>query len=263
MRDALRIGIIGGGWLGGAIADSLVEGGITGWDGLTLSSRRGGQDRLPRATWTTDNAALVERSEIVLLAVRPEDWATLRLDLGGRLLVSVMAGIGIAALSARHGTTRVVRSLPNAAAEVRRSYTPWVGSPGVTAADRDLVRRIFDACGTQDELPDEGQIDYLTGLSGSGPAFPALLGAAMIDHAELHGIAPPVARRAVEAVLIGTGHLFERGRQHPSEMVGIFRAYAGTTAAGIDAMLQAGFAQAVGNGLAAACRASVRMGDHP
>ena len=85
-----------------------------------------------------------------------------------------MAGIPLADLARRTGSDRVVRALPNAAAEVGFSYTPWTAGPAVTDADRTVVRRIFGACGSADEVLNEASIDYLTGLCGTGPAYPAL-----------------------------------------------------------------------------------------
>jgi pyrroline-5-carboxylate reductase len=91
-----------------------------------------------------------------------------------------MAGIPLSQLSEQLKTGRVVRALPNAAAEVGKSYTPWVATAHVNDRDRCSVRGIFDAFGAADEVMNEAEIDYLTGLSGSGPAFPALLATAMM-----------------------------------------------------------------------------------
>ncbi len=262
MSQALRIGVIGGsGWLGGAIAGSLLRAGVVQPDNLAMSYRSRKPELTPEVFWTTDNQALADRSDVILLSVRPADWPALRVDARDKLVLSVMAGITLDALARHHGTGRVVRALPNAAAEVEQSYTPWIAAPGVDEEDRATVRTIFEACGAQDEVRSEGEMDYLTGLSGAGPAFPALLAAAMMRDAIANGLPPQIARRAVNTLLRGTGRLLERRDESPADIVQTFLDYRGTTAAGIEAMQAAGFEQSVATGLAAAFRKSVTMGE--
>ncbi|ACI58146.1 Pyrroline-5-carboxylate reductase (plasmid) [Rhizobium leguminosarum bv. trifolii WSM2304] len=261
MSVSLTIGIIGGGgWLGGAIAGSIVDAGLVEPGNLSLSYRSQQPDRFPNSFWTSDNQALADRSDVILLSVRPDDWRTLEVDAGGKLVISVMAGIGLAALSQRHKTGRVVRALPNAGAEVVRSYTPWIAAGDITEGDRAVVRAIFEACGSQDEVATESDIDYLTGLSGSGPAFPALLAAAMMRDAVARGLPAEIARRAVNTVISGAGRLLERHDESPGEVVQTFLDYRGTTAAAIESMRAAGFDASVAKGLSAAFQKSVSMG---
>ncbi len=258
--DLPRIGVIGGnGWIGGALARALVAAGHPA-SRLSLSCRSAPPGWMPEAGWTHDNQALADGADVVILAVRPGDWADARVTAPGKLVISVMAGLSLADLARDTGATRVVRALPNAAADVGASYTPWVASPGVTAEDRDVVRAILGACGVEDEVPDEAAIDYLTGHSGTGPAYPALLATAMMRDAVAHGLTPEVARRAVTGLLIGTGRLFEKTGEDPAETVAAFVDYRGVTAAGIEAMLASGFEEAVSAGLAAALVKSASLG---
>lgn len=258
----LRVGVIGGaGWLGGAIAEAMLDAGIVKPQDLSLSYRSDRPDRFNHAFWTTDNQALADRSDVIVLSVRPADWQDLNVDAEGKLLISVMAGIRLTALSERHRTDRVVRTLPNAAAEVRKSYTPWIASAGLRDGDRTVVKAIFDACGSQDEVRSEAEIDYLTGLTGSGPAFPALLAAAMMADAISQGLEPEIAKRAVNALVVGAGRMLEQRDDCPTDIVQTFLDYRGTTAAAIEEMRAAGFDAAVSRGLAAAFRKSVRMGE--
>ena len=257
----LRIGVIGGGgWLGGAIVDAVVEAGLVRPAGLSLSYRSARPDKHADAFWTTDSQALAARSDVIILSVRPQDWPTLRLDAEGKLVISVMAGISLDAICRAHGTRRAVRAMPNAAAEVRRSFTPWTGTPGVTPDDKALVQSVFEACGIADEVKSEADIDYLTGLSGSGPAFPALLAAAMVEHAVAHGLPRRTAERAARAVIVGAGHLMERSEEVPASTVEAFIDYRGTTAAALEAMRAAGFDRAVAEGLERAFDKARRLG---
>lgn len=258
--QALRIGVIGGGgWLGGTIAGAALAAGVVSCDRLTVSYRSKRAQVLPGAFWTRDNQELADRSDVIVVSVRPADWPNIRISAAGKLILSVMAGISIASLAKRSGTNRIVRSLPNAAAEVGASYTPWIASPGVSEQEKDFVRRLFSACGTQDEVRHERDMDYLTGLSGSGPALPALLASAMMRNAVSRGIASGIARKAVDAVLVGSGRLLESRGESAADTVETFLAYRGTTAAAIEAMQAAGFEAAVDAGLAAALDRSWRI----
>ncbi len=261
MTENVRLGIIGGGgWLGSAIAEAVLRTGTIRPQNLCLSYRRELPARFPGASWTTENQSLANRSDVIIISVRPEDWRTLEVDAEGRLVISVMAGIRLSSICDRHNTPRVVRSLPNAAAEVGKSYTPWVSASAVTEDDRAIVRSIFDACGIQDEVGSERDVDYLTGLTGSGPAFPAMLAAAMMKHAIEYGLSQEVAMRAINTVIVGAGRLAEQRSDVPEELVDMFLSYRGTTAAAIEIMRTTGFEQSVARGLEAAFEKSLIMG---
>src|SRR5690606_35346629 len=125
-----------------------------------------------------DPADLVALSDVIVISVRPGDWPDLDLKAGGRLVISFMAGVGLDTLASCGG--RIVRAMPNAAAEIGASYAPWVSGPGVTETDRAAVARVLGAIGTGEEPTEEGQSELMTTLSGSGPAYPALLAQAML-----------------------------------------------------------------------------------
>lgn len=253
-----RIGIVGGvGWLGGAIARAALRAGTLAPERLWLSGRRPRRDGVadwPAVTVTDDNQALVDAVNTVVLSVRPGDFPQMGLDLRGKLAVSVMAGVTSAQIMRATGTERVVRTLPNAAAEFGLSFTPWHASAAVAGADRALVRALFAACGQEAEIAEEAQLDLFTALTGSGPAFPALLADAMVEAALAHGLDRPLAEAAVRQVMLGAGEAIAREPASPAETVRSFIDYAGTTAAGLVAMQDAGLREAVARGIEAATR---------
>lgn len=254
MSEIGRVGIVGGaGWLGKAIARSLVASGTVAAGRLTCSWRSARPDDPLPCAWTRDNRQLAAQSDVVILSVRPGDWKDIDVDAAGKLVISVMAGVTVDDITRRTGTTRVVRALPNAAAEVGYSYTPYFLASSAPQ-DGEIVATLFRSCGEVDAVDREADIDYFTAMSGSGAAFPALLAAAMMQDAVGRGVAPDLARRAAQQLIVGAGRLQEHGGASPVDTVRSFVDYQGTTAAGILAMREAGFDRAVAAGLEAALR---------
>lgn len=257
----MRIGIIGAtGWLGSATGAHLLAAGRVAPRDLTLLNRSGPRPDYHGArgvVWAADPADLVARSDVIILAVRPGDWPDLALRAPGRLVLSFLAGTGIATLAACGG--RIVRAMPNAAAEIGASYSPWVAGPGVTGADRQAVRAILSAIGQEDELQTEAEIDLMTAASGSGAAYPALMASAVAEWLKARGLPPAVAWRASEAMVCGGARLLEGRIQTAPEMVAAYLDYRGTTAAGIEAAEAGGFTSSLEAALDAATQTARRM----
>lgn len=249
----LKLGIIGGGgWLAQTIIAALLKNSVLREDQIGISYRSKAPPHHPATFVTPDSQTLVENCEAIILSVRPADFGSLIINATGKLVISVMAGISIDQISRATHATRIIRAMPNVAASVGCSYTPWVVSTDANAEDRAFNGRVFNACGICDEVPSEQVLDYLTALSGSGPAFPALLAEALESDAITHDVAPRIAQRAALQMLIGTGRLFESQPMPPAKIVKEFVEYRGVVAAAINAMKSAGFDNAVQNGMSAA-----------
>jgi pyrroline-5-carboxylate reductase len=258
-----RIGIIGGnGWLGNAIARAAVAADAVDPARLTLSGRSDnrGPVEIPGARWTKDNRELVDRSDVVVLSVRPGQFQGVGIAARGKLVVSVMAGVPARAIAERTGAEEVVRSIPNAAAAIRRSFTPWYATPPVRAASKRLVQALFEACGEAAEVPLEAHIDYCVGMTGSGAAFPALLAQALIAHAVAQGLPRDFAERAAKGVVTGASQLLAGEQGDPAEIVQAMLDYRGTTAAALQTMMDRGFTDSVAAGLEAAAAKAAAMG---
>lgn len=251
-----RLGIIGGaGWLAGALLRPALAKGAVRPEDVILSSRRpkvSGFEAWPDIRTTSDNAELARQSDIVILSVRPDDLGGVEADLTGKLVISVMARMPMAEIRRRFGCDRMVRTMPNASAEQAQSFTPWHASPDVTEDDKAFVSRFFGASGVARAVPDEADIDYFTGLTGSGFAFPALMARAMIEHAIENGVAPELADVAVRQLMLGAGTYISVSKQSSAEIVREFVDYGGTTAAGLTAMIERGSDAVVKAGLDAA-----------
>lgn len=252
------LGVIGGGgWLAGALLRPALADGVVSPFRLVLSSRSGdisGFEAWHGIRTTTDNDALVDESDVVMLSVRPRDLDALALDLRGRFVISVMAGVGVGDMTQRFGARRIVRAMPNACAEQRLSFTPWFATDEARDDEVDFAEAFFSASGRAHPVASERELDYFTALTGSGAAFPALLADAMIRHAIEAGIDPATADLAVRQLFLGAATQMARIRQTPADIVELFMEYRGTTAAGLSAMMEADIAGAVFKGLNAARR---------
>lgn len=246
----MRVGIIGGcGWIGAAFGRALIDTGRVAPADLVILKRGGGSGEYfgHPVAWARDCADLVAMADLVVVSVRPQDWPGLRLDARGKPVLSFMAGVPLAALP-----PRTIRAMPNAAAEIGTSYSPWVAGALVSDADRAALRALLAAIGREDELESEAHLDLMTALSGSGPAYPALMAAAMLQFLTRSGVAAPIAERAVEAVICDAGELLRGRIAEAPALVQSFLDYAGTTAAGLQAARQGGFETALHAALAAA-----------
>lgn len=229
------LGIIGGtGWLGRAIAEALLDNQLLTPDRLLLSNRSGTSTFGPDVRLLADNQQLVDLSDIVVLSIRPEQFRHLRINAGGKRVISLMAGVTAAAISAATGAAVVVRAMPNAAVEIRQSFTPWYSAGQLDERDRAWVQRLFECVGTAGEVPDEDCIEYLSALSGTGPAFPAMLQMALTNEAVAAGIPLAIAQQAARGAVVGGGQML--ASRDPEQLIESLMAYRGVTAAALQSM---------------------------
>jgi pyrroline-5-carboxylate reductase len=255
MAIAERIGVIGGnGWLGSALIRAAFDAGIVDPARLTVSSRSGDKGSIADidALWTRDNAELVEHSDVVVLSVRPFQFRDLDVDLSGKVVLSVMASVGCEAIAKQTQAAAIVRAMPNAAAAIGQSFTPWFATSGVSREARAVAQVFLQASGEAVEVAEESHIDYCAGLTGSGAAFPALLAEAMIAHATSRGIPRDFAQKAARKVVSGASQLFADASGDTGAIVKEMIDYKGIVAAALQAMLDRGFKEAVAAGLDAA-----------
>lgn len=258
MTKRPTVGILGGnGWIGSILGRNALASGLILPEHLLVSSSRRpwryshwpGVTRLPAEQ-------LAECADILVLAIPPGPFSRLAIEASDKLVVSLMARVPVELVQKRTGSRQIVRAMPNIAAEFRKSYTPWFASPGIDAEHRSWLRAFFGASGVEEEVTCEAHIDYLTALTGSGPAFPALISTILIEHAVGNGLSPTQATRAVLTMLEGASHLLVNGNTPPDEVVHRFISYRGTTTEGLKAMTAHGLKQALTKGIEAAVQAA-------
>ncbi|UVJ46387.1 NAD(P)-binding domain-containing protein [Pseudomonas sp. LS1212] len=243
------LGIIGGtGWLGGSIAKAVLAKALLPAGNLIISNRSGSHPLAQSgASLATDNQDLVDRCDLVIIAVRPDHFASLNISAEGKTVVSLMAGITAQAIAEATSATTVVRAMPNAAVEIEQSFTPWYCFGRIDASMRSLVQRLFECVGVAAEVQDEDSIDYLSALSGTGPAFPALLMTALVSQAIAAGIPADIAQLAAKNVVVNSSQLLVS--HDAQEMIDALVAYRGVTAAALQTMIDGQFEEQIGRAL--------------
>lgn len=263
MFEAPTIGIIGGsGWLGRSIAMAMLDKAFVRPDALVLSNRSA-SNPLSNAKWsqvtvTRDNQALVERCDVVIVSVRPEQFVDVKVCAENRLVISLMAGVSLDEVMQRTGSRQVIRAMANAAAQIGKSYTPWLATHAVTDEQKAFAQRLFLTFGSADEIFTESHLNYLTALVGTGPAYPALLARSLFQHAVNSGLPSEVAQRAANAVVVDASQLIGDGHS-VDELLQTLISYRGVTAAGLEAMLASGFDKTIKAGLDSATSVACSM----
>lgn len=216
------------------------------------------------AAVTDDNAAVIRQADVVILAVKPQKLDEVVAPLKGtpdlsKLVISILAGASTAKLEKALGHGRVVRVMPNTPCLVGESATGFCLGAGALAADAELAKLLFGAVGRVFELP-EGQLDAVTGLSGSGPAYVFQIIEALSDGGVLSGLPRDVATILAAQTVLGAAKLALETGRHPGQLKDDVASPGGTTIAGLLAMEEGGVRAALMNAVAAATRRSRELG---
>jgi len=259
-----ELAIIGGGRMGEAIAGGLIAAGtFTPGDIVVAEPDPARREELAAAhgvRCVADAPQAASGADIVLLAVKPqvidEVLASIAGVLGDGLVVSIAAGVTCARLESHlPAGTAVVRVMPNTPALVREGMSVVSGGSEATAEQVDLVRELFSALGKVIVLEERYQ-DVATAISGSGPAYVALVVDALARAGVRHGLSRQVAEDLALQTVAGTAALIDRTGQHPEQVIDAVASPGGTTIAAIEALeaggLRAAFAAAVSAAVARA-----------
>jgi pyrroline-5-carboxylate reductase len=188
---------------------------------------------------------LLAGADTLVVAFKPQNLAEadpgLRDYTAGRLVLSIVAGKRVASLQRAFPQARnIVRCMPNTPAQIGAGITAWCPAQPLSEADRATVSVLLNALGKAVEVP-EAQLDAVTGLSGSGPAYVFEFAAALRDAGVAAGLAPAVAEKLALETLVGSSRLHAR-RGVPAEVLrDEVVSPKGTTYAGLQVMAAGGF----------------------
>lgn len=235
-----RIAFIGSGNMASALIQGLLASRTSRADQLVASDvRPEALDALKRAhgiATTTDNAAACT-ADILVLSVKPQVLPALLAELAPHvradaLIISIAAGVPLAAIEAPLPGRRAIRVMPNTPALVAAGATALAAGTHANADDLKLARAIFESVGVVVEVP-EPLLDAVTALSGSGPAYVFYLAEALIDAGRAVGLTDDVAKVLALQTVYGAAKLLHESGEAPAELRRKVTSPGGTTHAGV------------------------------
>jgi len=254
MGEALAVGLVENGWEPSSMAIAEVD----------ADRRRLLEERLPGVRVVPNPAWAAGDADVLVVAVKPGDAVAALSSCADvlpehSLVLSIAAGVTLASLEAAAPGHPVVRAMPNTGALVGRGAAAI--APGTLASDTDLegCERILTAVGTVVRVP-EAQLDAVTGLSGSGPAYVFLVAEAMIEAGVLAGLPRDVSEKLVRQTLLGAATLLADETASPESLRAAVTSPGGTTAAGLAVLETHGVRAAFLEAITAATRRSHELG---
>ena len=257
-----RLGFIGGGKLAGSVLRGLVRAKFCAPEEILVSepneSARMSLGEELGISLTAENAEVAEEAEVILIGVKPgvvlaviEGMAAATED---RLIISLAAGVGLESMEGK-GIARFMRAMTNTPAAICQAATAIARGARTTTADMARAREIFSAIGTVVEV-EENQIDAVTALAGSGPAFVYTMIEALAAGGANCGLPAKISLGLATQTLRGAAQLALESQLSPEELRRMVITPGGTTAAGLAVMEKRGSAQGISEAVeAAAARA--------
>lgn len=264
-----RLGFLGGGKMATALIQGLLRAGLATPERVTASDVvPPAREALHRETGIVvhdRNVPVVEVSDVLIVAVKPQNVREVLEDIrdhlrARHLVISVAAGITLVQLLAHlHTGARVIRVMPNTPCLVGASASAYCLGSAATPEDRVVVERMLNAVGVAMPLP-EKLFDAVTGLSGSGPAFVAVMIEALSDGGVRMGLPRDVASALAAQTVLGTAKMVLDAKLHPALLKDMVASPAGTTIAGLHAMEHGGVRAALIDAVEAATRRATELG---
>lgn len=234
---APKLLVVGGGKMGTALLAGIVKAGWASAEELAVADPDVAQrDRLAAEFPRLAVVDMPVAADGAVLAVKPDAAEGVCRTLaaaGINRVLSIVAGLTSARLEAALGSgTVVVRAMPNTPSLIGAGVAAMSGGSAATASDLDWAEGILAAVGTVIRLP-ERQLDAVTGVSGSGPAYVFLMAEAMIEAGVAAGLPRDASRQLVVGTLLGSARLLAETGQDPAELRAAVTSPGGTTAAGL------------------------------
>jgi pyrroline-5-carboxylate reductase len=263
--DERRLAVLGAGTIGESLIAGLLSSGWREPTEIVATGRR--EERLEELAdrhgiqTTLSNAEAVANAAIVVIAVKPQDFAVLLGEIGPVLqpeqtVLSVAAAIPTALIESRvTAGVPVVRAMPNAPAVVHEGIAGVCAGAHADDQHLELAEEVLAHLGGVVRVP-ESYMDAVTAVSGSGPAYFALLAEAMIEAGILLGLARQISTDLVVQTMLGTAKLLRDEKMHPVELREAVTSPGGTTIRAIRELERAGVRAAFLNAIQAAMERS-------
>ena len=240
----MNLGIIGCGKMGSALVKGAIkENAIDGQKVMVIDLVPELAQKLSNdigATVAKTNDDLIKNADAILLCVKPQDMISLTDSLtkerSSKLFISIAAGIKIDDLEkSLKNDDRVIRVMPNTPAMIGQGASAQSKGKNATESDAEFVSKILNAVGISIEVP-EKQLDAVTGLSGSGPAYIYTVIEALADGGVLVGLPKEKALTLAAKTVIGAAKMVMKSDEHPAKLRDQVASPGGTTIAGLAAL---------------------------
>ena len=267
--DSMKYAFLGAGRMALALVHGMLRANVCAASDIVVASRsQTGLQNLVAATEVcsaSSNAEATAAADVIILCVKPGDalkaLAQCQGALNGKLLISVATGLKMARLRDAASGSTVIRAMPNTAAMVGKSATAIAHDETATREQTELAEKVFRAVGEVFSVS-ESQLDAVTGLSGSGPAFIYLIMEALSDGGVSAGLPRKLALELAIQTVAGAAEMATSTKEHPAVLREMVTSPGGTTIAGLgvleNAATRSAFIEAV---KAAAGRSKELSGD--
>jgi pyrroline-5-carboxylate reductase len=263
-----KLAVLGCGQMGEALIAGVLASGWRAPADIWVTARR--PERIEELTKrhgveaTLDNSAAVARAEVIVLAVKPQDTETLLSDISASVtseqtVLSIIAAIPTDLIEARLGSSiPVVRAMPNTPSMVHEGMAGVAAGRHADDPHLKLACEVLEHVGRVAIVP-ESYLDAVTAISGSGPAYFALLAEAMIEAGILLGLSREVSTDLVIQTMLGSAKLLRDEKMHPVELREMVTSPGGTTIRAIRVLEQSGVRAAFLNAIQAAMERSQEL----
>ena len=263
-----KIGFVGAGRMAGAMIRGLIEKGVYKPDEIVAcapseESRRRVEAAFGVRTYVSASEVASEAG-IIVLAVKPKQVPALFEEEGLKLcarhlVISIMAGIRNEVIHAYVPDARIIRVMPNHCCSVLEGASGYVRGPNASDADMAIAKKILSALGLAVEVG-ESDLDAVTGVSGSSPAFIYMMIRAITDAGVLNGLDRETASRLAAQSMIGAGKMVLESGKTPEELVDGVCSPGGTTIEGVKVLRDKDFENIVIDAVNASIKKSKTMG---
>ena len=244
-----KLGFIGGGNMAEAMIKGLLSASFIEAKNIFVSEPSEAKRDTLHAEYkikvSADNRELVKKCDILILAVKPQIFQEVLVDIcslvdSDKLVISIAAGVPISIIDdALRGDKNkkfsIVRTMPNTPALVQEGVTANASGKHVNKTDVKIAHRIFEAVGRTVDV-EEDQLDAVTGLSGSGPAYIFMLIEALSDAGVKMGLSREVSTTLTIQTVLGSAKLARESGKHPGELKDMVTSPGGTTISGLHAL---------------------------
>jgi pyrroline-5-carboxylate reductase len=264
----IKLGMIGGGMMGEALISRIVVNGAYNGHEILVSDPVEARRQFLTTQYgirvTAANAEVAIATEVIVLAIKPQIFSSVVPSLAtcipdSSVVVSILAGTPLKQLEAALPGKAVIRAMPNTPAQVGAGITAISAGQHVQADQLARARAVLESVGSVVEVP-ESMMDAVTGLSGSGPGYLALVIESLADGGVASGLPRAIAMQLAIDTVLGTAKLLKDTGLHPGELKDRVTSPGGTTIAGVAALEEGGLRSALIEAVKAATARSKELG---